>query len=271
MRITPTFPASSGKLAGFVASPGKGGTKLHAHTPRTNPRTVSQQTNRAIVGAVAQAWRGLNDTERFTWITLQHMLESTATQQDTPPPGAFNLFMLCNRRALTLGAQQVMRSAPPIRSIPPIYSFEVLPVYSTPEMPRVLTGFNLQAAIPAINDFAYIVKATAPMSAGRSHTRQSELKILAAVFAGTPDETTAYSDWQAVFGTLPTNGSITWSLTCADPISGLAGPSIRAASPFLQVGGTNPTPGSVTISFNSSDQAVLADTVIYIDGVPLAN
>ena len=93
-----------------------------------------------------------------------------------------------------------------------------------PEMPRVLTGFNLQAAIPAINDFAYIVKATAPMSAGRSHTRQSELKILAAVFAGTPDETTAYSDWQAVFGTLPTNGSITWSLTCADPISGLAAP-----------------------------------------------
>jgi hypothetical protein len=77
--------------------------------------------------------------------------------------------------------------------------------------------------------------------------------------------------WQAVYGTYPPAGTITFELSLVDPISGLVGAAIRAATRYSYTPTPAPTPGTVTIQVEGITIAEIPDTYVQVEGATVAN
>jgi hypothetical protein len=77
--------------------------------------------------------------------------------------------------------------------------------------------------------------------------------------------------WQAVYGTYPPGGTITFELSLVDPISGLVGAGVRAATSYSYTPTPAPTPGTVTVEVEGVTIAEIPDTYIQVEGITVAN
>jgi hypothetical protein len=76
--------------------------------------------------------------------------------------------------------------------------------------------------------------------------------------------------WQAVYGTYPPAGNITFDLSLVDPASGLVGAAVRAAANFSYTPTPPPIPGTVTVQVEGQTIAVIPDTWFDVEGQTVA-
>jgi hypothetical protein len=77
--------------------------------------------------------------------------------------------------------------------------------------------------------------------------------------------------WQAVYGTYPPAGTITFELSLVDPATGLVGTAVRATASYSYTPTPPPVPGTVTVQVEGVTIAEIPDTYIQVEGVTVAN
>lgn len=134
-RITPSplVAAISGTIGGInFAAPGS-----HAYVRSsrtwTNPRTATQQTQRAQVQRLRAAWEALTDAQRTQWARAASQIRHRDRLSAVKAYTAQQLFFLTNASAAArdLGIQDTPPLTSPIPT-PPWYSFSVAPIAPLP-------------------------------------------------------------------------------------------------------------------------------------------
>ena len=271
MQLSPSIPSSlSGALGGIVATHGRAGPLLRALRIPTNPRSGSQQANRAAVGSLAAAWRTLSGKEKASWNCPAARTNPGKLRGGPFTPSPYSVFCSCNRNLQSIGVITLLRTNQPTPSIPPVNLFTATPLYALAGAIPALVGFLLaiDPTLPATT--IVLIRASAAVSPARGNIRPSNLKILQP-WTPAPTYTTIISNtWTAAFGTAPSAGHVTFSATIVDPATGYAGPPIRATLSYSFTPPPPTPPGTLLIEFNGIPAALLSGQVIYINGQPVA-
>ena len=254
-----TVTPGSGKLGGAVSTQTRTGSRLHARSARIQPRTTRQVAARALTGSLASAWRALSPLHRKAWNALASGSLS-----------GVNLFTSCNRNLLTLGAPGILAAPNPRPTFPAIHAFTVTPIYTGASQPRALYAWQLDTTPELDGTFAVVVRATQCLSAAKGNIRASDLRIVAAA-PGVP--TPAFipsASWFAVWGSGPTEGTVTFELNLVDSNSGFAAPRVRASSPYDATGTPLPIGWTTTIEQEGLVIALVPSQIFQQDGEPIA-
>lgn len=170
-------------------------------------RVIETKSNLATV---ASAWRGLDDSQRLSWLTGAVNFPFKNKYGNLYTPSGFQLFMSVNTNLLAVGiAYRFDCPTPPILHATP----EILMAYDT-STPGAL---YLNTVVPA--DSVVILYACVSQSTGKTITagRMKAIKIL---------PTASYvannvgGDYIAVFGTIPEAGNIWFQAVMTDLASG---------------------------------------------------
>ena len=271
--------AASGKLGGVVASHNRGGSYLRAHVIPVQPRTASQTANRNQLAAFSSAFKALTTAQVGGW----NALGSTVTLKNalgvSYNPTGQQLFVSCNRHLASLGISTALTTAPSIPSIPGLTTFTAAPTYTS----GVITAVALTWSPTMPSNFGVLLRATSVQSNGRSFLGKSAFRTLAGYNPATGLPSSVTTQYTNVFGPFPGTGYIGFELKLIDPVSGFAGPPIRATMNFLSTatsnlftlasaaqGGTT-TAGSGTVTFVITPTAIgsFAGAVTYaVTGLP---
>lgn len=96
-----------GKLGGQVFSKNRAGAYVRTKVTPSNPRTITQQLSRAILGALSAGWSGLDEAQRRTWNNAVNDWQSTDVFGDLRKPTGKNLFTGLNKEILQSGGTQI--------------------------------------------------------------------------------------------------------------------------------------------------------------------
>lgn len=108
----------SGSIGGTVFSRNRFGNIVRPRTKPVNPRSVRQESARAVVSYLAEYWHNdLNVTERGLWDVYAAAVAMTNRLGETMHLTGFNQFMRTNCIRLVYG-QPVIDAAPSILSLP---------------------------------------------------------------------------------------------------------------------------------------------------------
>ncbi len=258
MRILTTFPGT-GTLGGVVGVRGRAGLQITARSARTQPRSTSQTNNRAITGALSQAWRGLTASQRASWAAIASGAGS-----------GFNAFVSCNRNLLTLGQTELLSNAPARPIFPPVTALVATPIYNAPTPPRGLWGWQLDTVPEVPFGWGLVARATQVLSPTKAHIRGSDLRIIAAARNLPTPALIPATSWQAIWGAGPYTGNVTWQLTLVDLVSGFASRPYRALSAYSATLPAGPSTWQTTIQFNGTTVEVTYNQIYTQESEPIA-
>ena len=270
MQIVSTFGAASGRAGGFVASRGQAGQQLRAGRPARQPRSNSQRQARALTGSLAALWRGLAAAQRQGWAALAQTCPRRDRLGQSHALTGYALFISCNRNRLTIGVYAPLLTAPALPSIPPLASLAAVPTYTGDPGALVLSGFALTYSPPVPLPWAGVLRMSAPLSPGRGNVRPSDLRVVAALNPLPSDALAIMTGWTAAWGAPLPTGQVTFALNIVDPLSGFAGPAVRAVASYTSAVLNPYIPGTITVSFEGTPEATLTNQVIEFSGNPQA-
>lgn len=209
-----------GKEAGIVFSRNSYGGYIKQKVSPVNPQTSYQQEQRALLGGAAQAWAGLDESEKLAWKELgQQMLRVNRFGDQTYFTG-FNAFVKVYRNLTLLGNAPINKPAT-IQTIP---ALTVTPDFDTVALNLDFTPDPLGA------DLHVVIDCTPPIISGRRFVKNfyRTVKVSAANVTGTVNLAT---DYAARFSALPAAGNFV-GIRCrvVDGISGWDGPPSVATS-----------------------------------------
>jgi len=263
--------SSSGKLGGLVASGGRGVNQLRARIIPRQSLTDSASEARAITGGLPALWRLLTPAEHQSWAELAEGVPVRDALGQSVTLSGYALYIACARRLITIGIIEPLRAAPPRPAIPPIYGFEATPIFSSPGASSALEDIQLTTANPLPLDFTPVLRASAALSPTRFNIRASNLRVIQAGVMWPSEPYGVLALWQAVYGTYPPAGTITFELSLVDPISGLVGAAVRAVTSYSYTPTPAPTPGTVTVEVEGVTIAEIPETYIQVEGITVAN
>lgn len=273
--------AASGKLGGIVASHNRGGAYFRGHVVPVQPRTPAQTANRNQLAAFSAAFKSLTSSQVAGW----NALGSTVTLKDalgnSYNPTGQQLFVSCNRHLASLGITTTLTNAPSIPSVPGFTTFTVAPTYTS----SLLTAFALSWSPSLPADFGVLLRATSVQTQGRTFIGKSLFRTLGGYNPSTGLPSSVSTIWENVFGPFPGQGFVGFELKMIDPVSGFAGPPIRATCSFESTATTDlftlatsaqsgtTTAGSGTVTFTITPTAIgsFSGAVTYsVTGLPAA-
>lgn len=227
--------AASGKLGGIVASHNRGGTYFRHHAIPVQPRTPAQTTNRAQLAGFSAAFKALTAAQIAGWNALGGTVTLKSKLGTTYNPTGQQLFVSCNRHLAQIGISTTLTTAPTIPSIPAISAFSV----ANPTANTTVTAFTPTISPSLPSNFGVVVKATSVQTTGRTFVGKSLFRTLGGYNPASGAPANYFSIYTATFGPLAQSGNITFALKLVDPVSGFAGPEVRAACTFSQPVGTD--------------------------------
>ena len=266
-----TSAATSGKMGGLVGSRGRAGHQLRARIIPRQALTVSSSEARAITGGLPGLWRKLTPAEQSTWADLAQSIPARDALGQLLTLSGYALYIACNRRLITIGITEPLCAAPAASSIPPIYGFTATPIYNAPGSASALQDIQLTTANPLPTNFTPVLRASAALSPTRFNIRSSNLRVIQAGVMWPSEPYGVLALWQAVYGTYPPAGTITFELSLVDPISGLVGAAVRAAASYSYTPTPPPIPGTVTVKVEGVTVAVIPNSYIEVEGNTVAN
>lgn len=188
-----------GKLGGTVAGKGRYGAWLRRLVTPSNPNTGAQQAERNFMGLLAQAWRGLLQSQRDLWNSVTTAFQATNIFGDTFNYSGFNLFMRLNRYLLSIGEAQI-NDAPMPGTVIGMTALSVICDLVTPGSLEVTF-----TPVTAVTE-KLVLRATAPQSPGKTFVK-SEFRIIAVLDSTDTSPYEANADYIAKFGALGAEGT----------------------------------------------------------------
>ena len=183
----------SGKRGLTVSQQGAYGQISRALAIPSNPRSADQLAVRQRLAAAAEGWRSITEDQRVAWNALAKTRQSKARLGQSGPMSGFLLFVQVNANLALVGQNQVTDP-------PALPAFPALAVSSLTASNTNGT-FVLSAACPTSPGNRTLLRASAPMSAGRfSSSGYRFIGVCPAPASGAADITSLYV---AKFGKAP--------------------------------------------------------------------
>jgi hypothetical protein len=183
--------ALSGKIGGTVHSKNHYGNFMRVRVKPTNPQTSAQVESRNVLKAAAQAWRGLTDAQRGSWINLASTVSKTDRLGDAIKLTGSNLYVSAFK-LLTLCGESTLDVAPVQAAVESLTSISGAQTTGT----GALT-LTFAPAIPS--GYSMVLEATKPLSAGVKFVKSNFRKI--AVYSDSVTSPKAFTtDYTNKFG-----------------------------------------------------------------------
>lgn len=227
--------AASGKLGGVVASHNRGGSYFRHHTVPVQPRTASQIANRNQLASMSGAFKALTQAQINGWNALGTSVTLKSKLGTTYHPTGQQLFVSCNRHLAQIGTTSLLSTAPTIPTIPGLTTFTI--TQPTPGTTVTTLPYTISPALPAT--MGCVWKATSVQTTGRNFAGKSLYRTIQGDNPASASPADLFSAYTARFGPLPQSGKIAFQVKLIDPVSGFAGPPMRADVTFSQPVGTN--------------------------------
>lgn len=187
----------SGKLNGSVMSKNKSGHYIRTKTTPSNPQTSFQTAVRNSLASIAQAWRGLTDTQRKSWNTVVDQFQRTNIFGDSFKLSGIALYSRLNRNLDTIGSTRI--ATPPS---PEAVSF-FTGLSAIVDNSATTMELTFAPAIPAGSKV--IVRASAPLSQG-IYNANNKMRIIAVLDNTDTSPADVATEYQTKFGTFPAVG-----------------------------------------------------------------
>lgn len=160
-----------------------------------NPNTALQAATRSLLTAFSQTWRTLTANQRLGWQSLSELQPITDSQGQSIVLAGNVYYNKFNIQRNSVGLAQ-LNDAPALVELPPSPTdINANPDSATPEI-LVTPGGSGETA----TNF-WLIRATAPLSAGVGFIRQSDYRNVKQIAANTAIPTDLTADYEAIFGT----------------------------------------------------------------------
>ena len=167
------------KMGGSVFSKNRAGNYARTKVTPANPKTVSQQGTRSILGGNSQAWRGLTEAQRQSWLNAVALFPVTDVFGNTNILSGSGLYTKLNNNLLSVGAAAISSAPSPV-AIPAITALTLTATQTgTPALSLVF------APTPVPAGFRLVVEATPPVSPGKYYVENLFRRISTVAPAGT--------------------------------------------------------------------------------------
>ncbi len=188
--------AISGRRGGIVYSHNRNGYYTRAFVTPVNPRTSTQTIRRSWFGDSAQLWRGLTDAQRTGWSSQAANINRTDRVGLTYNLTGLQLFIGNNQNRLLVGQARVTNA--PSWGTLPTWSFGAITILDDGTFDVAYTAGNIAASR------RFYIYASAPVSAGRSFIRKSELRFITSIASNAASPLDLYTAYEAVHGAIGT-------------------------------------------------------------------
>jgi len=219
--ISPLISDARNKLGGTVWSRNSAGVYQRAHVAPTQPRTTSQQANRALFASLASAWGALSQSQIAAWNQLALTVPWTDTLGHTFYPSGFQLYLSCNRNLQALSLSTINSPPPTKPNLPDLgpVTFSANVTYPP--------GFEIFATFgPAVNvvPYRFLYRATRPLGAGINFIAPYEYRNMPTYIYQTGNVIELQGPYGVFYG-LPAVGSVVGVLIALlDTSTGFRGP-----------------------------------------------
>jgi hypothetical protein len=105
--VSPIIADARNKIGGSVFARNRAGVYARALVAPVQPRTPSQQANRAIFASLTSAWKTLSAANRASWNTLAPSIILKDSLGQSYMPSGLQLYISCNRNLLQAGQSQI--------------------------------------------------------------------------------------------------------------------------------------------------------------------
>jgi hypothetical protein len=163
-----------GKIGGHVMSKNRGGAYMRTKVTPSNPRTTTQQANRALLGSLSAGWSALTDAFRASWNGAVNDWQKTNIFGDTIKPTGKNLYVALNKNISAIGGA-ILNTAPQKVEMPILGLSTVTVDISSGAIDVVFAGDADAVQV--------VIASTGPLSAGTSFTKGKYRKIYNALGA----------------------------------------------------------------------------------------
>jgi hypothetical protein len=187
-----------GKLGGHVFTKNRAGASTRTKVTPANPRTASQQANRALLGLFSVAWSALTDAQRASWNGAVDAWSKTNIFGDNVKPSGKNLFTALNKNLASVGLDTINVAPEKVE----------LPLLALDNVDIAVGDGEITVATGAIGaEFQVIVSATPPLSAGTSFTKGKYRRIYYGT-GGAVSPTDLFDAYESKFGAIAVGQNI---------------------------------------------------------------
>lgn len=212
-----------GKVSSTVFSKNAAGPMIRNRTTPINPRSPKQTQRRQALAALSAGWRSLTQNQRDGWNSLASSYPRTDSLGQTIFLTGAQLYILANSNLELIGGSA-------INSAPTLPSFPVLSLGAiTVDEAAFTVGFDPDP-VPA--DMELVVRASAPISAGKSFVGKSDFRFIESFPAAEVSPADINSAYEAVFGSKAGQAGqkIFVEIFLVSATSGIAGQSVRTSA-----------------------------------------
>lgn len=212
-----------GKIASTVFSKNAAGPLIRNRTTPINPQSSKQTQRRQALSALSAGWRGLTENERDGWNSLAGSYPRTDSLGQTIYLTGAQLYILCNSNLDLIGASA-------ITGAPTLPSFPIISVSAPTIDASTFTVPFTPDPVPA--GVELVIRATAPISAGKSFVGKSDFRFIASEAAAGVSPVDINTAYEAVFGSKSgqVGQKVFVQAFLIDIASGLAGQTVKASA-----------------------------------------
>ena len=211
-----------GKISSTVFSKNAAGPMIRNRTTPINPRSTKQTARRQALAALSAGWRSLTQTQRDGWNSLASSYPRTDSLGQTIFLTGAQLYILCNSNLDLIGQTDIANA-------PTLPSFPVLATGAITVSAAAFTVAFTPDPVPA--DLELVIRASAPISAGKSFVGKSDFRFVESFAAADISPADINTSYEAVFGSK--SGQVGQKVFVeafyVHVPSGIAGQSVRAS------------------------------------------
>lgn len=216
-----------GKIAATVFARNKGGQVIRNRITPINRRSVGQSQQRQQLAALAAQWRGLTQPQRDSWNSAAPNFPQSDNLGQTQYLSGEQLYVRCNANLLLSGNSQIVTAPSPAEFA--VIAFTSLT--ATADDQAISLAFT--PTVPA--GYSLMLRATAPISAGREFVSPSAFRFISAIAAAATSPQDISAAYAAVFGSIvsATGQKIFVEMFLMEDATGLAGQKVRGVGVVL--------------------------------------
>jgi len=218
--ISPLISDARGSLGGTTFARNRAGIYTRARVAPTQPRTTSQQDNRANFATLTQQWRTLSRTQIEGWNTLAGSTTLQDTLGHSYSPSGLQLYISCNRNLTMIGKPAISDppGSKPEFSDVTMFQSNIFAVDGAMSSGAIgVPGISFEAFPP------YTVSCTAPLSPGMTFVARHLYRQLKPPFTGASNFVIIQDQWNSLFSGAATGLNIGVRLQFIDGETGYAG------------------------------------------------